>query len=112
VKFTPPPTVPYYVRDGYQMRAGDMATYGQGSNVRYRPNEAFRAQLRILGTERGQSAARFIAEDVETGVRYPIFITDILAIIQGPGFLSGGRVLGTWQARKRGQNYGLGLVSA
>ncbi|QOH59917.1 hypothetical protein [Rhodococcus rhodochrous] len=112
MKFTPPPTVPYYVRDGYQSRTGDMATYGQGSNVEHRPNEPFQAQLRIIGTERGQSAARFVAENVDTGVRYPIFITDILAIIQGPGFLAGGRIDATWQARKRGQNFGLGLVSA
>jgi len=108
---TPPPTVPYYVRDGYQSRTGDMATYGQGSNVEDRPNTEFEARLRIIGTERGQSAARFVAEHVDTGVRYPIFITDILAIIQGPGFSAGGHILGTWQARKRGQNYGLRLVT-
>lgn len=77
-----------------------------------RPNDPFRARLRITGLERGRSAARFTAENVDTGVTYPIFMTDLLHIIQNHGILAGGVVIGTWQAGKRGANYGLRLVSA
>ncbi|MGX1809703.1 hypothetical protein ACWIGI_28615 [Nocardia sp. NPDC055321] len=41
----------------------------------------FNACLRIIGTERGRSAARFVAEDTATGVQYPMFMTEMLAIV-------------------------------
>lgn len=84
-----------------------MQAYPTGSSE-WRPNSPFEATLRIVGTERGQSAARFIAENTETGVRYPVFMTELLAIAQN-AVIDHGVVAGRWIGCKRGANYGLRL---
>lgn len=76
----------------------------------WRPNQPFNASLRIIGTERGQSAARYIAEDIETGCQYPMFMTEMLAIVQ-TATIDRGVIAGTWIACKRGANYGIRLES-
>ncbi|MFE2994178.1 hypothetical protein ACFXG4_04090 [Nocardia sp. NPDC059246] len=76
----------------------------------WRPNEPFEASLRIVGTVRGQSAARYIAEDIETGCQYPMFMTEMLAIIQ-LATIDRGVIAGTWIGCKRGANYGIRLKS-
>ncbi len=94
----------------------DLVPYDAGGNMQvfpdnlteWRPNTPFEAALHIVGTERGRSAARFIAENTETGARYPLFMTDLLAIVQN-GTIERGVIFGTWVGRKRGQNYGISL---
>ncbi|MFE5290421.1 hypothetical protein ACFRAQ_36205 [Nocardia sp. NPDC056611] len=76
----------------------------------WRANESFDASLRIVGTVRGQSAARYVAEDIETGRQYPMFMTEMLAIIQ-TATIDRGVIAGTWIGCKRGANYGIRLES-
>jgi hypothetical protein len=91
----------------YDSRTGHMAAYPYGL-TEWRPNEPFEAALAIVGTERGQSAARFIAENTETGVQYPLFMTELLAIVQY-ATIERGVVFGRWIGCKRGANYGIRL---
>lgn len=90
----------------------DQVPYDDNGNMRHYPeswngglvwkdNDQFFARMKVVGMERGRSAARFIVEDTSTGKRYPLFMKDMLEMIQGQEFL------GTWSARKRGQNYGI-----
>ncbi len=94
----------------YNSHTGHMMVYPGGYALEWRPNEPFEAALSIVGTERGCSAARFIAEDTVTGVRYPLFMTELLAIIQN-ATIDHGVVFGTWIGCKRGANYGIRLDS-
>lgn len=64
----------------------------------------FNATLRVIGTERGQSAARFLLEDIDTGVTYPMFMTEMLAMLKDQV------IVGTWGPCKRGANYGIRRV--
>lgn len=99
----------------FDPRTGNLDTYPRSrtewqTGSEWRPNEPFEAALRIVGTERGRSAAHFIAEHTETGVRYTVFMTDLLHIVQN-GVIERGVISGTWVGCKRGQNYGIRLVT-
>ncbi|MGW1743947.1 hypothetical protein ACWCPQ_34715 [Nocardia sp. NPDC001965] len=76
----------------------------------WRPNEPFKVALRVVGTERGQSAARFVLKDTASGVRYPLSMTELLAIVQMTT-IERGVVLGRCVGCKRGANYGIRLLS-
>jgi hypothetical protein len=91
----------------YNAHTGHMVTYPTPQSE-WRPNTAFEAALRVVGTERGQSAARFIVEDTATGVQYPLFMTELLAIVQH-ATIEHGVVSGQWIGCKRGANYGIRL---
>lgn len=91
----------------YNTVTGNMETFPT-RQTDWRPNDPFTASLRIVGTERGRSAARFVAEDTETGCRYPMFMTEMLAIIQ-TATIDRGVITGTWIGCKRGANYGIRL---
>lgn len=68
--------------------------------------EPFEAEFDIIDYERGRSAARFIAKDTETGILYPIFLSDMMDLIP---HLNHGKTRGVWKAKKRGANYGVRL---
>lgn len=57
---------------------------------------------------RGRSAAYFIWRDAN-GATYPMFMTDMLEVIQKARIFNGCIVDGWFTIRKRGQNYGLAL---
>lgn len=61
----------------------------------------FPAEMHIVGMASGRSAKYLIVED-EHGHRYPLFIKDLLDIMEG-------QVIHglTWEISKRGQNYGI-----
>ncbi|MBB5167106.1 hypothetical protein [Mycobacterium sp. AZCC_0083] len=71
------------------------------------PMEPFSGTLRIIGHERGQSAARFNLRDDETGTEYVMFMKDVvdMLVAQEISFTA------TWTPVKRGQNYGLAMVT-
>lgn len=71
--------------------------------------EPFESEMIIEDYERGCSAARFVARDTESGIRYPVFMSDMMALIP---FMVKGKVAGTWAASKRGANYGIKLIAA
>lgn len=80
----------------------------QGEPIEWRPNEPFRARIRLGHFVRGRSAAYVIwADDKDSGVTYPMFLTDLEHLLREFGVSRRGRVNGTWRVVKRGHNYGL-----
>lgn len=79
--------------------------------VRWRPNDPFDAVLQFEGGERGRSAAVFRWRDVDTGVRYPMFMTDLTDLLREATLTAGRTTRLRWAVRKRGQNYGLALAA-
>ncbi|WP_051165357.1 hypothetical protein [Nocardia testacea] len=93
----------------YCTRSGNMLAYPDpGSEMR--TNAPFTATLRIVDYIRGRSAARFVLEDKATGLTFPMFLTDMLNVLQHAS-IEKGVVSGRWIGCKRGQNYGLRLES-
>jgi hypothetical protein len=76
----------------------------------WRDNYEFDATLIIDGIRRGQSAARFLLMDSDTGVRYEMFMTDALDMLQRAEMIAYGHIEGHWTFCKRGMNYGITLV--
>ena len=80
--------------------------------ITWKPNEPWKESLRIVGLERGRSAAHLIvasADDPED-IRGQMFLVDLVEAM--PHVAAGGTFTGTWRVRKRGQNYGICLVEA
>lgn len=69
----------------------------------------FEASMRLVRTERGRSAVRFILEDTSTGVQYPTFLVDMEYIINNSVIERGKIPAMVWRFVKRGQNYGIAL---
>lgn len=84
----PYPNGPRYIRVGPEMR--------------HLP--PFEATLKVVDYVRGQSAMRVIVEDTTTGMRYPMFLSDIFE------YLKGVDITATWRPVKKGQNYGIQVV--
>lgn len=72
----------------------------------WRPNVPFAKTLRLTETRRGRSAAYFIWRD-EDDREFPMFITDMLALVQSGVAIAGGTVTTRWMVTKRGANYGI-----
>ena len=77
----------------------------------WRGNDEFEATLKLLGTERGRSAAYFrwevVSGDLPAGTRLPMFITDVGHVLMGGISQAGGVATGRWFVVKRGQNFGV-----
>lgn len=72
----------------------------------WRDNVPFTATLECTGMESGYSAKYTWWKD-EEGHRYPMFVADIVHLVQNAD-ITGGKVWDTqWIVRKRGQNYGI-----
>jgi hypothetical protein len=71
------------------------------SAVQMREVPPFKATMKVVGMETGRSAKRVILEDQETGIRYPMFVADMVKLLEETP------VTATWGPAKRGQNYGL-----
>lgn len=95
-------------------RAGNLMHYASEryasespGQVDWRANEPFHADLQLLdemGT--GRSAKYLWWRDVATGLRYPMFVVDLVDLVRH-GAIEYGQVLDDWAVRKRGTNYGL-----
>lgn len=72
----------------------------------WRPNTPFAATLRLIETRRGRSAAYFIWHD-EAGHEFPMFISDMLLLVQSGVAIASGAVSTRWMVTKRGANYGI-----
>lgn len=70
-------------------------------------NEPVKMTLTLNSMERGRSAARFIWKS-EDGRKYPMFMTDMLALIK-EHVIDHGKVEAEWIVKKRGQNYGVAV---
>lgn len=74
----------------------------------WRPVEPFAKTLQYTGFARGYSAAYFLWKDAD-GHTYPMFLTDMDAVLKTG--LSPTALIGLWIVCKRGQNYGIRLVT-
>lgn len=78
-----------------------------GPQPEWRPNDPFTATLWLAETRRGRSAAYFIWRSGD-GREYPMFISDMLLLVQsGVTIKPGGSVSTRWMVTKRGANYGI-----
>ncbi|QJD54005.1 hypothetical protein SEA_GALACTICA_58 [Streptomyces phage Galactica] len=79
--------------------------------MKWRDNSVLKLRLKMLGTERGRSAAYFRWEvldgDLPAGTILPMFITDVGHVIMQGLPQPGGVVEGEFFVVKRGQNYGI-----
>lgn len=74
----------------------------------WKPNAPFEAVMTLEGYSRGRSAANFDVVD-ENGVKYTIFMTDFVDLLQRHSVIAGKTEKLTWSFCKRGQNYGVRL---
>ena len=65
--------------------------------------------IKIVGIKRGRSAAKYKAISVNTNNTYVIFMKDLLEML--PAMDGNCHIKGGFVVRKRGRNFGLGLVS-
>lgn len=66
----------------------------------------FEAELVIDSMRSGRSAKYVILKNTDTGLTYPMFITDLLKYLESATVVKG-VLKGRWTASKRGQNYGI-----
>lgn len=85
-------------------------------DMQWRDNDVFAVKLKMLGTERGRSAAFFRWEvqegDLPAGTLLPMFITDVGHVIMHGMPQVGGVIEGQFFVVKRGQNYGITPLAA
>lgn len=80
------------------------------SKVEYKPNAPFQARLKF-DKEIGYNSVKYQFEDVETGVKYPLWHSEFMNIVRNYPLEAGGVTpLLTWVAQKRGQALSLVVV--
>lgn len=72
----------------------------------WKPIAEFAAALVYDGYGRGRSAAYAFWKDTASGARYPMFMTDLDAVLSS-GVMQGSTVTGRFTVSKRGQNFGI-----
>lgn len=94
-------------------RTDDGYVWGEPRIVKpdWRPNVPFAATLHLAETRRGRSAAYFIWRD-DDGREFPMFISDMLLLVQSGVAIAGGAVSTRWMVTKRGANYGIRHAAA
>lgn len=95
----------------YPLKKFDYTKRGYVDLSDYRENAPFEASLVLCDMRRGRSAAYFTW--VDTGVfehHYPMFMSEMCNLIILVSNMKYGVVAGTWEACKRGQNYGIKLL--
>lgn len=70
----------------------------------------FYTTLTLKGMERARSAAYFMWVDHSNGRTYPMFMKDMLELLQN-GAVVRGEAMHFWTPQKRGQNYGIKMCS-
>lgn len=75
----------------------------------WRDNYTFVATLKLDTYERGRSAAYFVWRDVETGLRYPMFLTFTEEVLKRAR-VTMGIISGEFTFAKRGTNYSIRMV--
>lgn len=93
-----------YVRSSYE-QTPDGDTY-----FKWIPNNVWSDTMRIVGMERGQSAAGFITKSENTEKEYYMFVKDMLDMILN-NTIQNGKISGFFTYVQRGRNYGLKCVN-
>lgn len=92
----------------FNVRTGELLDYPIHNGTEWRDNYEFEAKMKVVGWGRGRSSITFTLVD-ENDVKYPTFASTFYEMIP---HMSNGEISGTFTFCKRGQNYGLKLVSA
>lgn len=71
------------------------------------PIVPFTGTLKLIDYEKGRSAVNMIFQDVNTGKKYPMFLSTFFDITER---MTHRVINGTWTVVKRGQNYGIAPV--
>lgn len=79
-------------------------------NCEFAPLPNFQAQLQLVATTRGVTAATSWWRDIVTGVLYPVSFNSLADIVKRATIVNGLTDLQEWKAMKRGSNYCIGLV--
>ncbi len=105
VPFTAAGHLCHFEGDGYRWDNGER------TGPEWRPNAPFRNVLRMTGMHSGRSA-KYVELTDRDGYRYPMFVTDLLDLLErsGSGVRAGWTGSEVWIVRKRGRNYGLALA--
>lgn len=92
-------------------KEGDMLEWvggGYYEATEWKDNTPFKASMMIIDWERGRSAVRVIVQDIETGIKYPMFMKDFFNMVVNLTIQNGGVIYGgNWIGVKRGANYGI-----
>jgi len=91
---------------------GDGEASSENWKAEWRDNVPFTATLTLTGTERGRSAMRFLWYDAATSAKYPMFATDMAALVMSKDGAASGTATGQWIVLKRGTNYGIARYQA
>lgn len=102
--------VPFDEHGNLQSYPQRMIINGRVVESFWRDNYEFDDKLRIANISRGQSSAKFILKSDTDGREYPMFMKDMLELIQ-TSKISNGIVIAKWTFVKRGQNYGIKVVN-
>jgi len=82
--------------------------YQGNDNIDFREDNEFESVLQIVDYGKGRNS-EFECIDINTGNRYPIFLSEIFRVIQNTS-IEKGVVTGKWHFVKRGSNYSIALV--
>lgn len=104
----PPQTAPYHFNGNLLHYPERIYHQGHFTEPEWKPNIPFAAKLYLDSMCRGRSAAYFMWQN-EQGIKFPMFMSDMLNVIQ-KSIIENGWVDGIWQVIKKGQNYGIQLT--
>lgn len=95
------PMVPFNIK-------GDMLSYAfyKSEWKLFAPK---RASLKIDQVVRGRSSATFVLKDND-GFAYPMFLTDLMYLLENHSVTYGRTPVLTWTAVKRGANFGIAVM--
>jgi hypothetical protein len=97
-----------YDAEGNMMHYADRTYLGIHVANEWRENIRFWTSMKLLGMNRGRSAAYFTWQD-DNGFEYPMFMTDLVDLLNRSKVFFGETGPQPWKAIKRGRNYGLVL---
>lgn len=92
--------------------SGSLLHWADSTQGIWVPNDSFYATLRIDHMTSRYSGKYVVWKPVkETDARsFPMFIADLIDLLQRSDYVSYGVVSAEWKVRKRGKNYGLCLA--
>lgn len=86
---------------------GNWLQYPSYQQTEWKPVDPFHARMSVVGMYSGRSAKGIYLND-DTGKKYPMFVSDLVAALQNDGLvMEDGWMIGWWTAGKRGANYGV-----
>ena len=90
---------------------GESEFRAKTEEVCWQQPEPFIATMTLDTLERGRSA-KFLTVTDGLGVKYCLFVVDLLAALKAAGCEKGGVIHGYWEFCKRGQNFGIRYVGS